>query len=199
MSTAILPNSAFLHIPKTGGSWVFQSLIKMDLVESSFGHIPITKLKELTEKPVFAFVRNPVTWYQSRWSARNAREQGSVLDFKNKNEKRHFNIWVGRVIEEMPGRVTKMYKRYLGDKFDSVEHIGFTESLEGDLGYFLSRLKEKHNPEHFIPGHINKGADVDRRYDRRTLRMIIESEMEAMQYFNYPTKVGNYRNLINAD
>lgn len=64
MTCVLQGGGAFLHCPKTGGSWVFESLKKSGLVrcgigqEHSIGH---------REPWAFTVVRNPVAWWVSVW------------------------------------------------------------------------------------------------------------------------------------
>ncbi len=65
----MLPRSRFLHVPKTGGNWasaVFRTLCP-DARQMAKIHTP---LKAAPGKDVFtfAFVRHPLTWYQSYFS-----------------------------------------------------------------------------------------------------------------------------------
>jgi len=93
----LLKNGAiFLHIPKTGGSWVTRVLERLDLIETSFGHEHADfdrsfwhtrfhhegkALRQILRRAVgsrrapyippdcfkFCFVREPLAWYESWW------------------------------------------------------------------------------------------------------------------------------------
>lgn len=95
MTVYIKNNAIFLHIPKTGGTWVERVLHKLGLVTEKKGHehadfdrvlyadrlvaakrlpylLAMRKLRELTnglpaEPTKFCFVRNPLSWYESWW------------------------------------------------------------------------------------------------------------------------------------
>ncbi len=89
----LLKNGAvFLHIPKTGGSWVSKALEEQDLVKCYFSH-PHADMERVLNYPrhyfgtylrqrlkfgsklhqeivagyKFCFVRNPFDWYESYW------------------------------------------------------------------------------------------------------------------------------------
>ena len=82
--TVLLPNSAFLHIPRTGGTWVREvlagaNLIKDEIVSQtpeestegsvrSWHNVPSSNADFLAREHVFCFVRHPLTWYQSYWA-----------------------------------------------------------------------------------------------------------------------------------
>lgn len=145
--TVMLPKSRFIHIPKTGGSWVRAALrnSKISLVE------PIKTLKHSLPEEVsmpanftFAFVRNPWDWLRSWWAYRmttNWRDANEPLDIKCKSS--NFNEFVDRVLEHFPGVCTYSYQRFLGANFDAIDFIGRTENLAEDLQKALQLADEK--------------------------------------------------------
>ncbi len=75
MSARLLPSNAlFLHIPKTGGSWVEQALREIGVqIEQpatipgvTFRHSLLSMFQERYPY-VFTFVRHPLGWYESWW------------------------------------------------------------------------------------------------------------------------------------
>lgn len=68
-----LPNSYFIHIPRTGGTWFQQSLIESNIpfrilkgdIDSHFTNL---QLSEYWDGIPFTFVRHPWDWVKSRWS-----------------------------------------------------------------------------------------------------------------------------------
>lgn len=90
MTSKILGNAIFLHVPKTGGTWIYDVLHKLGLVQGTFSHehadmdivlrdtladkfrlrnhLSKNKRRRLPyiERPfIFGFVRHPLTWYES--------------------------------------------------------------------------------------------------------------------------------------
>lgn len=71
-----LPKSVFVHIPKTGGTWVRRVLRTTGLYEGDVArdHATPAELAAFpvaTARPIFfCFVRHPLTWYQSYWAYR---------------------------------------------------------------------------------------------------------------------------------
>ena len=67
----ILQNTRFLHVPKTGGTYATQALQAACEVVEDF-RIQGSDHTTLDESPrpelfTFAFVRHPLTWWQSMW------------------------------------------------------------------------------------------------------------------------------------
>ena len=67
----LMPRSCFLHVPKTGGSWVRKAIKSTvtgwrELIPDGNMHLP---LAEIPERGLFrfAFVRHPVEVYRSLW------------------------------------------------------------------------------------------------------------------------------------
>lgn len=91
MAVLLKNGAVFLHVPKTGGTWVTRVLYDLELVEQEFGHqhadmirvlhadkFPSGKssrgdfnssLKRQIEVSTykFCFVRHPLRWYESWW------------------------------------------------------------------------------------------------------------------------------------
>lgn len=71
--TLLLPNSVFVHVPRTGGIWIreFTKAIDLVVLESAsdkWNHASHAELpNSLRQLPSFAFVRHPLTWVISRW------------------------------------------------------------------------------------------------------------------------------------
>jgi hypothetical protein len=92
MAILLHGGATFLHIPKTGGSWVTKTLYENNLVKTSFSHkhadmervlnfsrhycgnyirqsikLQTNLQKEIENSFKFCFVRNPFQWYESYW------------------------------------------------------------------------------------------------------------------------------------
>ena len=71
----VLPNSIFMHIPKTGGSWCRIALVplvvhKTDLHLLSIPNVEGEPWLDSRRQQVFCTVRHPVTWLTSYWKHR---------------------------------------------------------------------------------------------------------------------------------
>ena len=170
MGALLKNNLLFLHIPKTGGSWVRHVLRDQGLVRVEFPdtHPDMVRLNhfsrfyplhyvkqsikyrslnlglDIQSSYKFCFVRNPHRWYESYWRYMSKREW-KIDDKENAfpdttwrpNEilKKYgcydFKKFMGRVVDNHPGYLTKLYGRYtLPSEIDFVRR---TESLVDDL------------------------------------------------------------------
>ena len=62
-----LPNSVFIHVPKTGGRWVKDMLLNYVEGAKPIGDAVYDShnTPEIYGKPCFAFLRHPMTWVHS--------------------------------------------------------------------------------------------------------------------------------------
>ena len=162
----LLPKSVFFHIPKTGGMWVHRAAQRAGLakgeslcnyhykegIPSRFPccthNIPETNYKELLEgKFLFAFVRNPLTWYQSLWSyhIRVGWESGDTMYRKCASDK--FDVFVRSVLQEYGGVSSARYKRCLGENAELLNVVGRFENITEDLIYALEMAGEEFDSE----------------------------------------------------
>jgi hypothetical protein len=224
---SILPNSIFIHIPKTGGTWVTSALNRAGLHKQPMQHLAIFKrlvinkhdsihkLLELRPKlkglKTFAFVRNPVTWYQSRWSCNynrfffmNPHEHPNpgvklpVIAIKTKKEYDDFNVYISRVLKQQPRCFVRQMKRYLGEDYGWLDYVGKFENLQEDLVTALTMFGEEFDPEVIrATKAINESDDkLDRRWDEKLLQKVIYTHSDFMSRFGYPTNITYYRKHI---
>src|SRR5687768_757984 len=74
MPGLFLSQSCFLHVPKTGGNWVATVLKELFPTAQRIGKIHATrKQADRADLFTFAFVRHPLTWYQSYFSYKQRR------------------------------------------------------------------------------------------------------------------------------
>ncbi len=135
MTAALVKGGAFLHIPKTGGTWVFNVLSRSGLVRvtigqaHNFGH---------HEKWAFTVVRDPVQWWLSLWRQRvDSGFEGmgaehplyplACLDTTD------IEVWIDRAAREFPGFCGQLYQQYVGrSKFVlQTEHLAEQLQLLG--------------------------------------------------------------------
>lgn len=142
----VLPKSGavFLHIQKTGGTWVRLALEASGVQTSQVGY-PHTDYLHSIEvspgSPRFTIIRNPYDWYLSFWAYRNDGGWGGDLGLGHLAQCDNFPGFVKRAIEHCPGILSELYRRYACPDV----HILRTETLVEGLIAFLTAQKEPFN------------------------------------------------------
>ena len=149
----ILPNSIFVHIPKTGGDWVRRAIeasmgIEKDSSETEiYGidkwgkktHARISDIKrelkeDLEKKFVFSFVRKPLDILKSMYISDI---YPWIVDFDGYKQNNYEKITFKQFVHKLgPSFVTSIYLEYLEAPigvFPYVDYIGRRENLKDDL------------------------------------------------------------------
>ncbi|MEK7563136.1 MAG: sulfotransferase family 2 domain-containing protein [Patescibacteria group bacterium] len=143
----LLPHSIFFHIPKTGGSWVRSAVSNAGIPVNEIIKVPAKKHLSagtlmhtcptdvhLTDRFRFAFVRHPLTRYQSYWCFRMLHGWDSELQIDRICQNDNFEKFVWAVLTEAPeGWVTRNYCKFLGNDFRFLDFVGRMENLADDL------------------------------------------------------------------
>ena len=143
---------AFIHVPKTGGSWVTEAM-RVAGVEcrpaerlygsERFGHL--IHLEVPADRFRFGFVREPADWYRSFWCHRHTHQdwqedEKMPLDALSRGS---FPEFIERVTTELPGYLTRLYEHYLGPPGE-IDFVGRYENLREDLIHALSEAGDYH-------------------------------------------------------
>jgi len=159
-------NDFFLHIPRTGGSWIQKALdaskIRTFLWNSRrpsqiamkhflLGHIEYDSLAKLNR--VFTFVRHPISYYESVWGwmmeSKGSRNNWRIL--KRYDWHPHlaainsfhpdFNAWLQSLLDKEPCWYTRLVEQYVGPQGgEFCDYIGRTETLTSDFFRILEWL-----------------------------------------------------------
>ncbi|MAH46489.1 hypothetical protein CMI37_11695 [Candidatus Pacearchaeota archaeon] len=150
----LLKNSIFIHIPKTGGSWVRQATRRSGIVTNEIHYRNSEKKPEHWQhctpadlncegRFTFCFVRHPLDWYASFWAYR--KRLGLLTDHELDQiiHTYSFPKYIEIILDKYPsGYVSTMYKKYT-----YVDYVGRNENLVEDLIKALQLGNEQFNEE----------------------------------------------------
>jgi len=193
----------FLHIPKTGGSYIRKviDLIHIKWVEKSHHHSCFPGLldhlssNDLLGKTVICFIRHPLTWYQSRWAFRLSHQsgwQGNGLDLAcGSND---FNMFVNNCIDYTGS--DKGWASYKMTKFiDNIPSglktfIGKQENLRNDLisaliecGAVIAETELPLSPKFNMSLNDGKQSHIIAKYDIKTYERVMQFDGEFMNKY----------------
>lgn len=155
----------FLHIPRTGGTWVRQAMHELGIpfnrawdrgtrndVCRKHGLLHHYDRKYTDDRLIWVYVRHPVDYYSAVW--RYLRKLGPVKMTKLQTEWRwhphmyaarlytpNYNRWVEQMLEAHAGWVSHLYDLYCGQvNIERVHWIGRTETLVDDFLHLMEQL-----------------------------------------------------------
>lgn len=226
MAVKLKCGAIFLHIPKTGGLWVEKVLQQLDLVDMHIGHSQHADFDRTLnyerffsgrhimayllrrnvrrrlgtyreEQPYkFCFVRNPLTWYESRWKymmglnwpdrgLQNSKENWHPCSALNGLGDNDFNTFVLNVLRARPGFVTELFYSYTKP---GISYIGKTETLVDDLIAVLRELNVTFD-EAAVRGtgkvNVSKSPRDAVQWDPKVREMAMRLELPAITRFGY--------------
>lgn len=191
----LLPNSAFIHCRKTGGSWI-RSVLKShwpDAPETGEGLGPSERIhatfagvrSEVGSRKAFGFVRHPLSWLKSYWAFRQIRGWDSDRDIDNLPGRDNLDMWLVQLVHERPGWVGRNYQRVLR----GCTVLGRTEDLPVSLIQVL-RICEPADAEKVagligdrIAGYgvVNSTGSKDYYVRESTVKAVVQAEASAIE------------------
>lgn len=150
-------NAVFVHVPKAGGTWVREALAASGIRTLPAGGVGEHNLPDAyaVKGRRFAFVRNPVDWYESAWRGLSqgwpARREVAALHRERSWSpirfltylagERDFGGFCETILREQPGFASRMFEWFIGPPgYPKVEFVGRMESLAADLAAILRWL-----------------------------------------------------------
>lgn len=198
MALVIPGRLVFIHIPKTGGTWVKTNLrpqiggviyTKANHANSwaHHGHPDLKDLRDI-EGFRFAFVRHPVDWWLSYWRHRQRRGGRWDLDLQLDRDVKAESIdqYVSNILDRRHGYASRMFSRFVGEPGNEIDFIGKQEGLASHLkralrlsGYDARKIK-------FGKGRRNEGAVVaEDTFSDEQRRALSRAEFEGIERFGY--------------
>jgi len=188
----ILATSCFLHVPKTGGTWVKAAISAARIPFEEFTvdgdvHADLRYCPR-PERFKFAFVRHPVEFYRSYWQYK----MGMGWDPQNPLDvdcaAADFHAFVRNVVVRYPGMCTQLFEDYVGPPGNEIEFIGRYERLQDDLIVAL-RLAGERVDEATIrscpPQNISPRFLFPAEYSRELEDAVRQSEARAIARFGF--------------
>jgi hypothetical protein len=188
----ILPHSCFLHVPKTGGSWVKQAVIAAGIParehsREGYTHLGIADCPE-PDKFRFAFVRNPIGLYRSYWQYKmtvgwdpsNALDQACHTD--------DFAVFVSKVVMQFPGIYARSLLEYVGPPEAPIEFIGRFEHLVEDLVLALTLAGERFDEtviRNMPPSNVSDKKKAPAAFTPALEAMVRSAEADVFERFGY--------------
>jgi hypothetical protein len=144
-----LPNSCFVHIPRTGGLWLGRVIEELGIKHQTLkgdidSHFRFNQLPDnWRELHSFSFVRHPFDWVRSRWS--------HALDIQAYDNYRHYGVHrefdecvrptlretIEVILKDNPGIVSYTYS----EMTRGVRTLLRTENIRNELYTFLTDVE----------------------------------------------------------
>jgi hypothetical protein len=149
----VTARSRFLHVPKTGGTWVWRAIEAGGLEFEVLGvpptpnpktnHLDLSGTDEYADRFTIAFVRHPLEWWRSLWAYRMGDGWDPRRQIDSVACSDDFNTFIEQVIEHLPLYLEADYARYIGPPSEPISFIGRYEFLADDLVRALKTAGEE--------------------------------------------------------
>lgn len=202
--TLLLPNSVFLHVPKTGGTWVRMALNDAGLAVvtirsrareeayngtlSSWHNVPTWDIRYHERPNKFCFVRHPADWYRSYWAFRMWRKSWEINEnmFDHQCHSGDFDEFIDKVLHHYPdGYLTWLYSYFA----NHCNFIGKSENLPFDLFDALELAEEKFDARDIVLLEPIKVTPIEYKlgaiYADGQLNKVLDMESEVLQRYDY--------------
>jgi hypothetical protein len=186
----IFRNAVFLHVPKTGGSWVTMAVraggcqvedyVVDDDVHGDLSYCPHR------DRFIFAFVRHPLALYRSywrfkighKWDVRNPFDMDCAADT--------FPAFVEKVVSKYQGWCSSMFEDYVGPPDRPIDFIGRYETLADDLVRALRTAGESFDESALrATPPVNVSGPCEASWTPALVDAVVKSEARALQRFGY--------------
>lgn len=181
----VLTNSGavFLHIQKTGGTWLREAMTASGVPFRQEGHWHDDHGANLERgyQKFFTVVRNPLAWYASFFADRQRTGWGGDLLLGHDCASTSFEGFVARCYGKRRGFLTELYGRHAKPGVTVLR----TESLVDDAASLLRSLGEDFDEAAFRSCKpANASVNRPRHTDRSAI-MVIASEVRIFLKYGY--------------
>jgi len=133
----IFKNAVFLHVPKTGGTWVKAAVANagLDFEECIVDGDPHGDLSycPFPDRFIFAFVREPLSLYRSYWRFKMTTVWDARNPFDVECAAPTFEGFVDNVLRLEPAWCSRTFEDYVGPPTGEINFVGRFEALVHDL------------------------------------------------------------------
>ena len=179
---------AFVHVPKTGGTWAMQAMKRAGVKYEILGEGDPHPSQDKIEAPFrFGFVRHPATWYASWWAFfhEKVHDYDPPNEFERRTMELSFPDFVNYVTETQPGFMIGLYNRYVGPPDDEIDYIGRYENLVEHLIHALRLADIPFDPEAIIQTPHANVAGERPMITPEQREAIYNAEREVYDRFGY--------------
>lgn len=188
----ILPNSCFLHVPKTGGSWVKKAILAAGIPArehsiDGYTHLGIVDCPE-PAKFRFAFVRNPLALYRSYWQFKMTVGWDAANALDQRCQSDDFGVFVQNVLDAYPGIYARTLHDFVGPPEAPIEFVGRYENLVEDLVTALSLAGEHFDAaaiRTLPPYNVSNKQKAPANYTPQLEAAVRAAEAEVFERFGY--------------
>jgi hypothetical protein len=188
----IFKNAVFLHVPKTGGTWVksavtnasieFEEYIVDGDIHGDLSYCPCP------DRFIFAFVREPLSVYQSYWRFKRGAGWDPRNPFDVDCQMPTFEGFVENVLRLEPAWCSRMFEDYVGPRTAEIGFIGRYESLVDDLVRALHAAGETFDEaaiRNTPPNNVSSSSQGLAAWPSDLADRVRLSEREAIRRFGY--------------
>jgi hypothetical protein len=181
----------FIHISKTGGTWVWNALkeagVELERIPGpdwAPDH-PHPRLKDFDPEGrfVFGFVREPISWYGSIWNYHRKGESQAAWWPMSDWIDEDFDTFLQRMAEHVPNFASIYFRDYVGPPHQPISFIGHYEDLVDDLVKALELSDQPFDEEKLrsVPPINTTGSTPP--HSQSTAEKMIEAEAEFYNRF----------------
>jgi hypothetical protein len=185
----------FLHVPKTGGTWVREALraggVAVEPVDPDEPHTELDACP-CPQKFKIAFVRHPLSVYQSYWRFKKTDGWDRRNPFDGACASGSFASFVENVLAKYPGWCSRRFESFVGVAGAEIEFVGRCERLADDLVRALRAAGEPFDEARLRetpPVNVSVWPIEDARWPDNLAERVLTSESDALERFGYDRRV----------